>query len=621
MGDDRRVLAVFSTEQELMALLKLRDSEPMTPLLFVAMTSEAGYAAERSGLVHKTVEHYVTLDEINKRGLQNFRKALELCHALDEISDAHCPTSSNAPAVSAEAYYYALKILLDMVLWPGLGLIRMINAERPSGLIFFSPPPCRIPESVDVFPEDMMPKAAALISKAFNLSTRALPSPGGRIPPTPSPSRRNLLKSFRKALQIIPRLISRVVHPKRLCIAGDRHWPLETTTALNRHGIRFKKIPKNIADRPPDAGRPDIDRVKIQQTLRPFFELEDIDLFPAVEDRILYHLWTLPRETNLAVNRVKDILVAYRAEAVISRAPVDVRTVAIAMAARQLGLPVLVVQHGGGNGYLDIPIIHLYDRYFTDHYFCYGPGVADYFKRTAPPPDQPAPRVEMTYHIVGSYTLRSILHSRRSTRTTAASQNLRVLYVHTNQYGPGRLHTKQGYLDIFYCGLQRDVVKRCIARPNVHLTIKSPMRDGATNPMARWLSDHNVKNCDIVTDKILSDVLESETFDLILCDAWATSLLEVVATNAPVILLLDPDAVDFTAEGLTLINRRVIAADGIDTYLAKISETLESLSHPGSAASEPYIPDDAFLARFGIPLEIADPATALAYGIKDACNA
>lgn len=146
----------------------------------------------------------------------------------------------------------------------------------------------------------------------------------------------------------------------------------------------------------------------------------------------------------------------------------------------------------------------------------------------------------------------------------------------------------------------------------VQYTVLDILNDHELDTMIKFYPNNRLNNYNVeyaqqlpnvrIVENNLVEILKSQDFDLIITEACATTLLEILCTKSQVILFAPADFVSLKPAAAELLIKRVFFSESTECYFRTIKDVL----NPGSTPEIKNIDDD-FLLRYGLESINADP--------------
>lgn len=184
-----------------------------------------------------------------------------------------------------------------------------------------------------------------------------------------------------------------------------------------------------------------------------------------------------------------------------------------------------------------------------------------------------------------------------------------VLYITTAFMGTMRYFSWISYPDIWYAKLQRKVIKKLSTSTQNNISIRFYPKDRHSNPnKENWTNNEKIT---ILTDK-LPKILAEKKFDLIITEAWATVLLEILCTKSQIIALYPQNFIRIYPDALKLLKERIFIADNEKAYLHLLEQALSE-----TPELTPKSINDDFLFKYGIGSLTHDPLKTTEYYLRE----
>ncbi len=632
LPDKGRPVAFFETSEQLAALVAYEERTG-TECRLMAVTAEADYAAEARGLQYQVIEDFYSDAALMELGVRNLAKLESLCLRMDRHLHTSLGGVSTPEAVSTLPQLYYLKALVDALLHRSLTVTAALAGTRPSCVISFAVP--APPRDITAFllSNRLTSRMVPLLARRLGIRSVVL-STGRRGPTRGRKNVRTMLSevsgvrrlhvAVRRTGLRLAHMLARgdasvsfvekvpLDHPILICRLDDDPITNEVAAAWERVYPGCHVSPEHVLRAVELAEGRDLDRVwagarracakawhdiSRDPEVASFFRIGLLDLYPLA----------IPFLKRL-VSSIPDTLRAAEAfKRGLARLPSSVVLLSsggqhLGLAAQSAGRPAVVVQHGGGYGYLDLPIVEYLEMYGGSHFFCYGQGTAELLARPSRHVPRRAESNRAVPVAVGSPILDAVM-KREVTGRTGTSPNASgrtVVYVLTNLGGDRRYFSYHMYPDIWFWRLQRRVIETCVQFSDVQLIVKlyptDDVRSDLTrNPVVDWLSQVQPRRCQVVSDRPFIELFS--VADLFIMDWPATTLLEALTTTKPVITFADSRWVRFEPRAKSLLRERAIFSESGEQFLKDIAGGLaERKSAPVNEVN------DAFLSAYGTHL-------------------
>jgi len=167
-----------------------------------------------------------------------------------------------------------------------------------------------------------------------------------------------------------------------------------------------------------------------------------------------------------------------------------------------------------------------------------------------------------------------------------------ILYITAQLMGTRRYFSWTMYPDIWYSRIQRRVLESMNSFKDVEAYVKFYPNDMVKNPN-KDLVKSELTHIDILEES-LTEILMKRNFDLIVTEACATTLLEVLCTKSQILCFFPKDYVKIEKEFVNLLDKRVFFSNSESEYI----ESLNSFMRDGFIVKKGL--NDEFLFKFGL---------------------
>lgn len=552
-------LCVFKSADELQILLKNINDNNST-IIFVALSAEAAEAAQKARVHYKTVDDFLNHDEAQKQGWDNFAKSKKLCKDLDAFSV--CVDLPVIPSIAAEYFYYYFKFLLDAVSYSAELANKLIHTIKPNEVIFIEPN-FLDNDNLRYVNIDFIVPALSLLCKNHLIATKIFTQKKSKKKSISLQSR--LLSILRNLRDDANNKIQSILRNKPV-IVGASGWSKDTINKLSANGI--KVLPYSIKQN--HSENKFENHHSVEETISSYWQHANVDFYPLVKNRIHFFLSIFSPDVCNKVDQTKLFLQKVRAKAVVSTAIVTFDRVVLAVSAKQLGLPVIITQHGGGNGYYDAPIIWYYDLYFADIYLCFGRGVKNFFTTKKDRELQHQLNNKPKIRVIGT-----IENTTFPIKKLIDNENINILYVTSSFSGTRPYFSRQSDSYINQWNIEQQILSTFKEYTEINLTIKIPPLNGDANPILSWVDRNHVPNWTIKRGP-LGDILAENVYDLIVCETPATALLEVCESKSPIVTLFDSRYMDLCPKAHKLMQKRMLIARSDKEFITLVAKELST---------------------------------------------
>jgi hypothetical protein len=213
----------------------------------------------------------------------------------------------------------------------------------------------------------------------------------------------------------------------------------------------------------------------------------------------------------------------------------------IARIAEKANLPTISYHYGGFLGFSLLPKHERYDFAECDYFLCGGSGAAEAFNR---PSAQTHWNTSVKRAIPVPTGVPWIVSHMNSRLTKSGSQpsRKRVMVILNALLGDCRDNGFQFSPEIQYWRFTRRLVDRLIQETDLDIIVKPPLKTRypqMPNPLIDWLEERRFPNVNILYEVPLKDCLEQA--DAYIFESPSTPLLQIAATNKPILLYMNQD--------------------------------------------------------------------------------
>ncbi len=607
----------FETAGELEQLLAWSAQQRARPAL-VALTPEADAAAELRGIPYRTIEDCYAEADLLAKGMAQFQLAERLCLVVDRHLTAGGGVEWTRHGVSLRHLYKDFKSILDALLHRTLTLKRAVVSQAAQRVVHVMDPAEASPPTSAALPRSLCVLLIPHVARQMGCQVVSLQAKGPR--PVRDGSSTRWFRRLVNKIGVVRSLVESRVQAslQRSSSGGDARdgggsgpitvvltslWSdrdaLAAWQASGGRLVHWRDLLRRSTGSPA-PGRVEAEvEVILSRCWEPLSRDEEIRrglIFDGIDIAPVMEPWLRPLLRDVLCRYAR---VASSMETALATVPNPImlgsvfagaETVACAVTARRMGIPVVSYQHGGCYGYVDIPMRRYCDMGLPDYFLSYGPGVSEAMEGLAAGDDPPSGRDGGTRSItVGSADLDRLLtqqrrHARRPGRT--------VVYVVTLLMGDWRYFSQHIYPDIWYWRLQRQVVEQVSRSPDTELILKLDPRDEVPNPLEAWVRRQRLRSCRILRETPFTDTLAAA--DLFLIDSPSTTLLQALTTDKPLLVFADERFLTFPPKALALLKKRATVSTTPQEFLRDIETALRAPSW------DPLTPpNDEFLRAYG----------------------
>jgi hypothetical protein len=632
MPSEPSTVAFFENQAQLGALLDYRTQSGAETSL-IAVTAEADYAAEKAGLVYRTIEEFYSDVDLMERGILNFDRVQKFCDRYDILLREELSNFAEVERISCHYYTFALKGIFDSLLHRSVAVQAVFEKLLPTHVVCFDLSSLNTKEWFGL-PEPTVFLASRLIPLVAH-ATGCQITWLSMIPFAASDKRQSQV-GFTKRVQgfvgrtplwQLLRWGKHTITTLRALLGGfgdmgSPNWKgptliygaeLDDAEALRaywrRHGVgKLLSFGELFPPRRPGKAnyvslRRLWDKLGNDAELRSYFVFDGVDQFSLVESSfrfftvyVMAELIAFAESAFRAFERVQRGVILMCGSQGTNRL--------VAKAAHAAGVPVVTQHYGEFFGYADWPMIEHEDLIEVDYFWCYGSGSEHHLQRPSRSAHLPLGTKRARPVAVGSPWLDELVANQRrkesglQDRGTTSHKSRRVMYVFGALYGDRRYFSYHMYPDIWYWHLQRDVIKTCAGFPDVRLLVKPPPRGRqpeAQNPLFDWIAQNGISSCEVIHDKMFAETLDLA--DAFIIDTLGTALLQALATVKPVLVYVDSAWIRFDRRAMVLLRKRAIVSETREQFLSTI---VHFLKQPSWTVTLPI--NDEFLRAHGTHL-------------------
>ena len=633
----------FETAVELEQLLAW--SKPQSErLALIALTPEADAAAELRAVPYRTIEDCYDETDLLAQGMAQYRLAERLCVAIDRHLEAAGGAEWPRHGVSFRHLYKHVKTILDALLHRTLTLKRALIAQAAQRVVHVLDPADTRPANPAALPRSLCALLLPHVARQLGCQVVSLPAASHRH----VQDRPRGFAAARAVRPLIRRLVSHVDALRRLVerrrVSASVWRPSGVNDALNGGGsgpttvvltslwsdrdvltawqasggrlVSWRALLTRSGSPEPGRGDAEVDAILSRcweplyrdESIRRGLIFDGVDIGPAMEPwlrQLMRDVWC--RYARVAA-ALETALATVPNPIVLGSTFVRVEEVACVVTARRMGIPVVAYQHGGFQGYADVPMERFCDVGLPDYFLSYGSGVSEVVEQMAARDDSPRGGEGRTQPItVGSADLDRLLTTHRSFDSAfglaqdvaKAPRRVRrrgrtALYVVTTLMGDQRYFSLHMYPAIWYWRLQRQVVERLSRSADVELMIRLDPRDEVPNPLEAWVRRQRLRSCRILRETPFAEALAMA--DLFIIDSPSTTLLQALTTDKPILAFADHRFMRFHPKAIALLNKRATLSTTPQDFLRDIETALRAPSWDPLTS-----PDDEFLHGYGTP--------------------
>jgi len=321
------------------------------------------------------------------------------------------------------------------------------------------------------------------------------------------------------------------------------------------------------------------------------FALNGIDFFSILEHRLRFLVERLPFACLQAYRETVELLKSRRIGALLARTLDTCTAHAAAQAAHNLGVPVVVWQHGSG-GYTYQLFVNYNDLMSADVYFVFGEGVVEHYGGQAG-------RSGTQLVPVGSASLDVLAQRLRLTnnnRFIRLEPGKKVVLYVVPSFAQNTPYISLPPFSDNHCWHTQQVILDVLARyKGYQIVVKLPSNPiGKSGLLSLYAREKLYENCQFITDECsFKDLLPLA--DVVVIDFPMTTLLESLTTNKPVFVVMKH--LCLFPEACRMLSRRAVCADEPLELVESLKKYLTTGIYPAD------INDNTFLKSYGTHLD------------------
>lgn len=584
-------------------------------------------------------ECYLPHAEIERLGATHFPLVERLCEALDELSARAVPYVDAYRLRPATFNFYALKMLYDSVVLRAHRIHRILDEVDPVRVVAFRPPASSIVDDLYWHLDSVWARVMQAACEARGVAFDALPWPVAALPRPAilDRARARLAASLRdkpllRSTMSIARQtgsVPRLRAPRwggedripRILLAGTDYnlaWLAAHLARLHQARVdlwdpRGLVVPLGLgramrsqAVLPViDNARETLDELAEGTVTRGAFRVGATDLFDIVAPRLGHQVVQVAHTAALCHAHASDLLARSSPSAVVFATLTRVDQKALAVAAREAGIPVVVSPHGAYGAY-DSPFAHYNDIHHADWYLAFGPGMACALARYPHGAGFGAPGAPFID-----------TGGRGETPPAPSSAGRRVP---TIVYGTTALDHNYWYAarrvtsDSEQYRIHRQILATIARIEGIDVVLKTHPASGLVGERASPIEldvPEEWPHVRLAKARHFAEVIRDA--DVIVLDLPSTTLLQAVETEASIYVF--NDVIEWDRKALAALRRRAFVSADLDEFCQRLERDLIN----GAALQR--IPRDAtFREGFSVPVRgratqlLADDVLAIANG-------
>ncbi len=520
----------------------------------IALTAEAALELNHLGISHTTIEEYYDEVELHNYADANNSVIVELCKLLDDLLGIE--KTAELPPFSTFYYVAQLRVFYDTFQHASYILNALILKLCPKKIIMVDATSPRIPDSYNLIVPDPHFFSWVLqeICHQKNIQIECFKST------KTNHEIKKETRSIKKLLKEIKYFLKNSTFGK--CDIAYFNWPQFPNKQLSNHGLKALKLPFIRHDKTKEV-------CISLELIKKFFIFQEVEIGNLILPYLEFFVDDFRQRHIACLQKYEKILKRKGIKACVSFQGRTIENVSTLLAARRLGIPAIIIQHGGFIGYCEWSLAPLSDFNINDYYFTYGPSVNDYFAEVSKTKNRHrSKKIEMMS--VGSVNVEKIY----SARNIETNQKPKVLYVSTKLVGCLRYLARHHRPDILYMEIQRQILQKLIDASDEWDVSYKPYSDISSELALKYCPDEQIDKLTILSEESLWTVLKEQTFDLIIADSVTTVLLESLATNATIVTWFDKEIMKLNKKAERMLVKRAEVAFSPTQYLDCIDQAL-----------------------------------------------
>ncbi|HOK80902.1 MAG TPA: CDP-glycerol glycerophosphotransferase family protein [bacterium] len=582
------------TVQEVNNLLEKNNSQIQT---FICFSPQATAACKLKNLPYFNIEEFYDSGiflELDETMLQ-YQKNVFI--QLDWFLQEKIKEFKHFDFTPAENYSFFLKVLCDMVFRACIGLSHLMTVPGLSHVYFFPSSATKIDPTLFIG-LDVYRKCLPIFCERYGIEYTICEVSGDERNHLKNPVRQFVGTCRRKLKNSISRL--RTCHSQYLVfkpgydvdevieIFQKNRFPvvtLESITDRRKTKSEFKKILNKLQPLKKDV-------FDIFQKNN-FFTWAGVDCFSVILPYLNFWYEVVIPQMYASFVVARDLFKRHRPSGIFLFSPWEVHDFGVLHAAKFLGIPRILYQHGGFEGICEYTCYDLTELRQCDYRFVYGNGVADYFNERKNKMNEKSAELVP----VGSARLdrlRMKMFDERHIRGKIGIPDNKtvVCYIPTS-YQYHWYMCREAYLSCSYFEFLYQLCDIFSKFPNIQFVYK-PFPEFPEDPMAEMLA-LRVKNCKVVKDISVPEIISSS--NAVIIDIPSTALLEAMLTDRPLLVFADSRFITLLDKARQLLKKRAIVAEKPEDFYSRMTEFLSSIPEVLKR------PDCSFVKEYGTYLD------------------
>lgn len=583
--------------------------------VWVAVGPGAMFELEQRKTSFTIAEDYYQPKDLSVIGKESRSRVQEICNTIDELlrqNVSHVKDSGITPTLF---YSYAFTLVMDALAARIFQIKRLISEIRPQLVIAYSSIEYPFAEFDICFDSRESLYGRLLSLNGWEVEVNLLPEvkmaqervKGRRTPVkafvTGMLSRSNSMYDIAKKLRHFSWADLKQPGGEKapvVCVYGGYEWD-RLLSDLAQSGIKAVFSPrklnwpkKNIPGRERRAYL--VSELEQNSAFRNLFVWEGIDIYPLLKGRIAYLVWDNANQVISTYQEASKLFKRQNISALLTSVKPRAINHAVCLAAQHNNASVFNWQHGSA-GYYEHHTIEFFDLLTTDIHIVYGEGVCQSL-------GEKAEKYQVMLKPVGSILLdRLRSEHKKNLPDHALLQQVTLmkragrkicLYVTTNYF---QNNWYAGYepppSDNLSYQTQLTLMRGLLACPELYLISKLASSLAYRKPPWVGYFQENSSLLIVSSECTFTDLLDYA--DLIVIDWPSTTLLQAIATDRPVFVVLRH--LRLFPEARQMLERRAVCADEPGELVSSLGKYLDA----GVYLAD--VNDNAFLRAYGTHLD------------------
>jgi len=574
-----KILILVEREEHVPEAVTLLEQEGGEALI-VALSPVVIRELREKAVPYLLPEQYISASDLNQCGLKNY----ELLENLLEWVAARSSDWPDSLRLNPIEYdYYRLKLLVDSFSLRVRELLAIVEKEQPERFVVFATncdPLWLSFDSVSFVAHDgpiyaaIAPVVAKILQLECDIRTVS--------PMKALSSYRDWIKKLRQRLRVLKLAIRFFV--SAIQAVGNRPVVWQFSDQSHDIPLLIKLFSKSFRvvlwdnlwasalfrgylTRSPNKEHQEDQHILEQWwannvkrlAQQPIFQASVVNFFSLVEPAVRFRFVEGHLQACDIFQAARRLIQSHRPAMAVGISSPYYQVMVFAHALKRERIPLVFAQEGGLYGYCLSPMHHYTELSVADYFLAYGPGVAERLES-----HRLTSRQQARVLPVGARRI----HQFPPHVLPSPASKFRVMYVPTSDFHHCLRYAPVHYSDRDYFELKQRVIHALLERSDTTVIYKSM-------PFA-WAQDTALPTINKHPDRItviqapLMDVLELP--DVFVVDWPTTTLLEVLCTRRPVIVLMDQDALETFETALPMLRRRARVFLNKDDFIKELRD-------------------------------------------------